>query len=385
MKKVFISILLFLPLLMSAQNVLTPQQQLEQAQKQLEEAKKAVEAAKAAKAAAEKAAAEQKAAAEAAAKAAQEAAAKAAKEKAAKEAAEKQAKIAQEKARLEAEKKKIDDEVAKLKAETERLQKEAEQLKTGAEQIKTGAEQLKDGELKPSIANEPVTLPAKDKRPVVVDVPASENTGSNGNATNNGNTQSGWVVPTQEKKVETKPAITNATGVVLKKDPKYLEGAITTDKDGKVEFTLDTNANGKSAQQIYDLVYGYMQSLVGGKNDIRSRVALVNPQEHIIANTMDEWFVFSASFISLDRTEARYQLVAKITDNHLNLTFSRLFFTYEEGRSTGFKDAAENVITDKYALNKKKTDFAKIYGKFRKATIDRKDQIFNDIATLIKQ
>lgn len=392
MKKVFISILLFLPLFMSAQNVLTPQQQLEQAQKQLEEAKKAVEAAKAAKAAAEKAAAEQKAAAEAAAKAAQEAAAKAAKEKAAKEAAEKQAKIAQEKARLEAEKKKIDDEVAKLKAETERLQKEAEQLKTGAEQIKTGAEQiktgaeqLKDGELKPSIANEPVTLPAKDKRPVVVDVPASENTGSNGNATSNGNAQSGWVVPTQEKKVETKPAITNATGVVLKKDPKYLEGAITTDKDGKVEFTLDTNANGKSAQQIYDLVYGYMQSLVGGKNDIRSRVALVNPQEHIIANTMDEWFVFSASFISLDRTEARYQLVAKITDNHLNLTFSRLFFTYEEGRSTGFKDAAENIITDKYALNKKKTDFAKIYGKFRKATIDRKDQIFNDIATLIKQ
>ena len=385
MKKVFISILLFLPLFMSAQNVLTPQQQLEQAQKQLEEAKKAVEAAKAAKAAAEKAAAEQKAAAEAAAKAAQEAAAKAAKEKAAKEAAEKQAKIAQEKARLEAEKKKIDDEVAKLKAETERLQKEAEQLKTGAEQIKTGAEQLKDGELKPSIANEPVTLPAKDKRPVVVDVPASENTGSNGNATNNGNTQSGWVVPTQEKKVETKPAITNATGVVLKKDPKYLEGAITTDKDGKVEFTLDTDANGKSAQQIYDLVYGYMQSLVGGKNDIRSRVALVNPQEHIIANTMDEWFVFSASFISLDRSEVKYQLIAKIADNHLNLTLSRLFFNYEEGRSTGFKDAAENVITDKYALNKKKTDFAKIYGKFRKATIDRKDQIFNDISTLIKQ
>lgn len=377
MKKIFISILLFLPLFMSAQNVLTPQQQLEQAQKQLEEAKKAVEAAKAAKAAAEKAAAEQKAAAEAA-KAAQEAAAKAAKEKAAKEAAEQQAKIAQEKARLEAEKKKIDDEVAKLKAETERLQKEAEQLKTGAEQ-------LKDGELKPSIANEPVTLPAKDKRPVVVDVPASENTGSNGNATSNGNTQSGWVVPTQEKKVETKPTITNATGVVLKKDPKYLEGVITTDKDGKVEFTLDTDANGKSAQQIYDLVYGYMQSLVGGKNDIRSRVALVNPQEHVIANTMDEWFVFSTSFISLDRTEARYQLVAKITDNHLNLTFSRLFFTYEEGRSTGFKEAAENVITDKYALNKKKTDFAKIYGKFRKATIDRKDQIFNDITTLIKQ
>ena len=44
MKKVFIAIFMFLPMMMSAQNVLTPQQQLEQAQKQLEEAKKAVEA-----------------------------------------------------------------------------------------------------------------------------------------------------------------------------------------------------------------------------------------------------------------------------------------------------------------------------------------------------
>lgn len=360
MKKVFISIFMFLPLFMSAQNVLTPQQQLEQAQKQLEEAKKAVEAAKAAKAAAEKKAAEQKA--------------------------------AQEKARLEAEKKKIDDEVARLKAEAEKLQKEAEQMKAGAEQMKTDAQKNQDGELKPSIANEPVTLPAKDKRPVVVDVPASGNTGNNGNSTgNNGNAaasgsnQSGWVIPTQEKKVEKKVVNKSATGVVLKKDPKYLEGAITTDADGKIEFTLDTDANGKSAQQIYDLVYGYMQSLVGGKNDIKSRVALVNPQEHVIANTMDEWWVFSASFISLDRAETKYQLVAKITDNHLNLTFSRIIFNYEEGRSTGFKEAAEDVINDKVALNKKKTDLAKIYGKFRKATIDRKDQIFSEVSTLIKQ
>ena len=285
MKKVFISILLFLPLFMSAQNVLTPQQQLEQAQKQLEEAKKAVEAAKAAKAAAEKAATEQKAAAEAAAKAVQE------------------------------------------------------------------------KELKPSIANEPTTLPTK----------------------------TGWVVPTAEKKDEAKPVVKNATGAVLKKDPKYLEGAITTDKDGKVEFTLDTDANGKTANQIYEIVYQYLQGLVDNKNNIRSRVALVNPQEHVIASTMDEWFVFNTSFISLDRAEARYQLVAKIADNHLDFTLSRLFFNYEEGRSTGFKDAAENVITDKFALNKKKTDLAKIYGKFRKATIDRKDQIFSEITALVKQ
>ena len=122
-----------------------------------------------------------------------------------------------------------------------------------------------------------------------------------------------------------------------------------------------------------------------GDNNIASRVALVNKDEHIIANIMDEWLVFSSSFISLDRTEFKYNLVAKITDNHLNLTLSRINYNYEEGRSTGFKEPAENVIVDKVALNKKKNNLAKIFGKFRRGTIDRKDQIFNDISTLIKE
>ena len=48
MKKIFISILVLISALtIQAQNVLTPEQQLEKAQKELEEAKKALEAAKA--------------------------------------------------------------------------------------------------------------------------------------------------------------------------------------------------------------------------------------------------------------------------------------------------------------------------------------------------
>lgn len=278
---------MFLPLTMSAQNVLTPEQKLEQAQKQLEEAKKAVEEAKAA--------------------------AKAAKS---------------------------------------------------------------DAELKPSIANEPTTLPAKGGKPVVVDVPAEKNANS---------ANQGWSVPTQAKKVETKKVEKNAKGVALKKDPRYLENAITTDADGKVEFVLNTDCGGKTAAQIYDIVYGYMTGLTEDKRNIGSRVALVNKDEHIIANKMDEWMVFSNSFLSLDRSEVRYQLVAKIADNSLQLTLNRIYFMYEQDRSTGFTEPAENVITDEYALTKKKNDLSRIYGKFRKGTIDRKDQIFSEIAALVKQ
>lgn len=84
-------------------------------------------------------------------------------------------------------------------------------------------------------------------------------------------------------------------------------------------------------------------------------MALVNPSEYIIANSMDEWLVFSSSFISLDRSEFKYQLVAKIADNHLNLSLLRISYNYEEDRPTGFKAPAEKVITDKVALTKKRT------------------------------
>lgn len=84
-----------------------------------------------------------------------------------------------------------------------------------------------------------------------------------------------------------------------------------------------------------------MSELTQNDQNIASRVALVNDAEHVIANTMDEWLVFSQSFISLDRTEFKYQLIAKISDNHLNLSLGRIIYNYEEGRSTGFKEPAE--------------------------------------------
>lgn len=294
MKKLFISILVLLPALtMQAQNVLTPQQQLEKVQKELEVVKKALEAAK------------------------------------------------------------IQAETAKTKAEAEKIKAEAEKMKAEAEKVKAEAEKVK----------------AKT------------------NKTNAQQTQSasGWAIPTAEpKKTEVKKVEKNANGAVLKADAKYMEGAITTNAEGKVEFTLDTDANGKSADEIYNIVYQYMSDLTQGENNIKSRMALVNKDQHIIANTMDEWLVFSNSFLSLDRTEFRYNLVASIKDNHLTLSMERLYYVYEEDRSTGFKAPAEEIITDKIALNKKKTDLAKIFGKFRKLTIDRKDQIFSELSTLVK-
>lgn len=345
MKKLIISILLFLPLMsVQAQSVLTPQQQLEEAQKKLEEAKKAVEEAKqkaeAAKQKAEAEAAKQKAAAEAAKKKAEEEA----KRKAAEEAKAKAEKIQQQIKEAEAE-------TARLKAEAARLNAEA------------------NGAAATTAAPEATTAPSA---PTATPAPAT--TASQG---------SGWVIPTATKKETPKPAA-QVNGAKLKEDPKYLEGAITFDEQGKIVFDTEIEAPGKSAAQLYDLVFDYMSGLTQDKESKASRMALVNKDEHIIVNTMDEWLVFSNSFISLDRTECKYNLIAKITDGKVSLSINHINYIYEEGRQTGFKLPAEEVIIDKVALTKKKNDLARIFGKFRKKTIDRKDQIFSEIAALVK-
>lgn len=353
MKKIIISILLFLPLMsVQAQSVLTPQQQLEEAQKKLEEAKKAVEEAKqkaeAAKKKAEAEAAKQKAAAEAAKKKAEEEA----KRKAAEEAKAKAEKIQQQIKEAEAE-------TARLKAEAARLN-----AKANGAAATTAA---------PATTTVP-SVPATTTTPATTATPASATTASQG---------SGWVIPTATKKETPKPAA-QVNGAKLKEDPKYLEGAITFDEQGKIVFDTEIEAPGKSAAQLYDLVFDYMSGLTQDKESKASRMALVNKDEHIIVNTMDEWLVFSNSFISLDRTECKYNLIAKITDGKVSLSINHINYIYEEGRQTGFKLPAEEVIIDKVALTKKKNDLARIFGKFRKKTIDRKDQIFNEIAALVK-
>lgn len=318
MKKIFISILVLISALtMQAQNVLTPEQQLEKAQKELEEAKKALEAAKAQAEA---------------------------------------AKVKAEAEKIKAEAEKTKAEAARLKAEAERMKQEAEKLKKNAENS-VPAMKIQDNATK-----------------------KQNTTGTSEGA--------GWVVPTVTEEIEEKKVEKTAEGVVLKEDPKYLAGAIQLNAEGKVEFVLDTQANGKSADEIYNIVFQYMSKLIKNEQNINSRIPLVNrnnKNEQIIACIMDEWFVFNQSFISLDRSETKYQLVATISDNHLHLSMTRIVFNYEEGRSTGFKEPAENVITDKYALTKKKNDLAKIYGKFRRGTIDRKDQIFNDLTKLVRK
>lgn len=166
-------------------------------------------------------------------------------------------------------------------------------------------------------------------------------------------------------------------------DAQYLAGAVT-EENGKVVFTLDMDVPQKNAQQIYDIVFNALQELTVQENQLEgSAVALVNKQEHIIAANIREWLVFKNNFLSLDRAKFFYALIAKCSDGHLHLTMERLSYKYEEergGRQAKDVIKAEELIADGVALNKKGTKIYRGYAKFRRKTIDRKNELFATIS-----
>ena len=324
MKKFMIALFAFLPLLAMAQSKMTAEQQLEEAKRAQAAAKQAV---KEAKAAAKKAA---------------------------------KAKKIQERAAAEMAK------AAKIKAEAEAkaqpTQVEAQPAQTEAKPIQVETKPVQ-GEVKPTQVEAPKTVESQVKatQPAV-------------------DTQQGgssWYVPKEEPKPSKAVAkVPVVAGSAADPDAKYLAGTVP-EENGKIVFTMDLDAPGQSAETIYNKLYSCINGLTKGEDELpESGIALVNPKEHIIAARFKEWLVFTNNFLSLDRSEFNFTLIANCTDGHAHVTMERMSYSYEEDRPTGFHSTAEEIISDKAALNKKGTKVNKVTGKFRRKTIDRKDAIF---------
>jgi colicin import membrane protein len=195
------------------------------------------------------------------------------------------------------------------------------------------------------------------------------------------NAQNVWEKPENNSQQQQKKKKALIEKNLANEDPKYLAGAIPL-VDGKIVFTLDQDVPGKSAQQIYDILFNVLNQMTKEEGQFKeSQVALVNKQDHIIAARFKEWLVFQNTFLSLDRTIFNYTIIAKCSDGHANITLSRMSYQYEIDRpdTEAVETVAEDWITDENALNKKKTKLAKYTGKFRRKTIDRKDNIFETI------
>ena len=175
-------------------------------------------------------------------------------------------------------------------------------------------------------------------------------------------------------------ATTTTTATTADPNAKYLEGAVP-EVNGQVEWTLSLSVPGKSAEQIYDELGQLLNDMTKEKGQMeQSRIALAEDDKHAIACRFQEWLVFQNTALSLDRTEFNYTIIATCSDGHADITMGRMSYVYEEERTKGgYHYKAEEWITDKYGLNKSKTKLARMSGKFRRKTIDRKDEIFTRI------
>lgn len=325
MKKLLIAVLLALPMAAMAQATLTPQEQLEQAQRQLEEAQAALEQAKAN-----------------AAKAQAEAEAKA------KEAAEAKAKAeAEAKAKAQA---KAD---AEAKAQAEAIQKQIEAARAEAARLNAEAARLEQEAATPQEQPETPRQASQWVQPEAVTVPVPARNGSKG----------------ADKSDEM---------------ARYLAEDAVPVVNGEVVWTTEIAAAGQNAQQVYDKLLTALTQLTQGEDELEgSKVALVNPTDHSIVTTVREWLTFSSNFLSLDRAECYYVLEAKCHEGGATVTMNRVKYVYTTQQGVE-RYSAEEWITDKMTVNKKRTKLYRLSGKFRSATIDRKDQVFKYLSDSIK-
>lgn len=196
-----------------------------------------------------------------------------------------------------------------------------------------------------------------------------------------------WEAPTVEtpQKEATAKTKDKVKEMVVSKDSAYLAGAVT-EVDGKVKWTLDLDLQGMTGQQIYDKTLALMTEMTKAENQLTdSKVALVNKKDLIIVTTVREWLTFKSQFLALDRAKFFYNLIARCSDGHLSVSMERIAYLYDDNNGKGEqKMLAEEVINDKNALNKKGTKLVPGWAKFRRKTVDRKNEVFSKIRAEFK-
>lgn len=178
-------------------------------------------------------------------------------------------------------------------------------------------------------------------------------------------------------------AVMASTAVAYAQDytnPKYLKGAVT-EENGFVVFRQSYECPGRSQQEIYDALETYTRDLVKSKVSLpQSRITQLTPEDGTIAASMEETLTFKSTNWILDTARFFFQVVFIAEDGKFEVMIRRIHYIYEvnDGPDITTNYPAEEWITDRAALSRK-GKLTRVSGKkFRRCTIDRKDEIFQN-------
>lgn len=174
----------------------------------------------------------------------------------------------------------------------------------------------------------------------------------------------------------------------LHPDEYYLTDSAVTTVDGYVQFDRSYTVKGKTRAEIMELLKDYIQqNLVDGEEQLpQSRITEYTPETGVVAASIEEYMYFKRTNWQIHRVRFYYQLVFTVDDGKYAVSMRRLHYIYDPEVTAGdFADdrRAENWITNNAAVttNKKGVKkLARLSGKFRVKTIDRKDDIFKAAA-----
>ncbi|WP_029903843.1 DUF4468 domain-containing protein [Prevotella sp. 10(H)] len=161
-------------------------------------------------------------------------------------------------------------------------------------------------------------------------------------------------------------------------DKKYLAGAVP-EVDGRVVFSKSIAVkNPISDADLFDLMNNWATENYGKSDnkDLNNRVLLSNKDELDIACQGAEFLVFRKNAFVLDQAKFMYQLILNTENGSCLATIRSIKYEYSDSKSYL---PAEEMITDKVAVNKKGDKLNRYYDKFRTQTIDNVEEIFASI------
>ena len=154
--------------------------------------------------------------------------------------------------------------------------------------------------------------------------------------------------------------------------------------NGKVTFETSISAKGLTAKEVEERVNGWI-----AKRYVKPTVISVKrfdsekPGTTIIKG--EEYIVFKNTFFVLSRARMYYFLTLTAEDGSCNFHLSRITYWYDdEDEKGGIKMIAEDWITDDNAFDKK-GKMKKFEGKFRRKTIDLKEQLINELTQALNE
>lgn len=174
-------------------------------------------------------------------------------------------------------------------------------------------------------------------------------------------------------------------GIAQEKDAKYVAKDAVPVENGRVIFTKELEVP-MNVGDMYASVQEWAKKNYAPVEEMPNhKVISVNKEAYEVTAGGEEWMVFTNKFLSLDRTRVYYKINLACYDKKVVIRIYDIHYWYEEEREGGMKFKAEEWITNEWALNKKGTKLSKNSGKFRRKTIDRAEEIFNDLEIFINK